>query len=106
MPFDHRKKVATNFEILKSKAARVQAYGITIDTPMIVLIIFANIEQAQQHKWGREFRPAMQSIGVAFPYSHKHDDASLATILQHLAAADSVRVLHEAPEPVNEAANA
>jgi hypothetical protein len=106
MPFDHRKKVATNVEILKSKAARVQAYGITIDTPMIVLIIFANIELAQQHEWGREFRPAMQSIRAAFPYSHKHDDASLATILQHLAAADSVRVLREAPEPDNEAANA
>jgi hypothetical protein len=81
MPFDHHKKVATNVKIFKSKAAQVQAYGITIDTPIIMLIIFANIEQAQQHEWGREFRPAMQSIRAAFPYSHKHDDASLATIL-------------------------
>jgi hypothetical protein len=106
MPFDFRKKVATNVEILKSKAAQVQAYGINIDTAMMVLIIFANVEHTQQHKWGREFRPAMQTIRAAYPYTNKHNDASLDAILKHLAAADSVRALREAPKTNTEAANA
>jgi hypothetical protein len=42
MPWDHCKKVATNVEIFKAKAAQIQTYGIDI-TPMIVLIIFRNI---------------------------------------------------------------
>lgn len=106
MPWDHRKKVATNVEILRSKSAQIQAYGIDISVPLIVLIIFRNIEQGQQHEWGREYRPAMQSIRADFPYSHKHDETSLNKILQHLAAADSVRPLKEAPEPESEPASA
>lgn len=73
---------------------------------MIVLIIFANIEQAEQHEWGREFRPAMQTIRANYPYTHKHEDASLDDILKQLAVADSVCVLHKAPEPDTETANA
>jgi hypothetical protein len=46
----------------------------------------------------------MQSIRKKYPYHHVHDDASLHDILKELAAADSVQVLREAPEP--ESANA
>jgi hypothetical protein len=37
-----------------------------------------------------------------YPYTHKHNDASLDAILKHLAAADSVRVLRKAPKPDND----
>jgi hypothetical protein len=46
----------------------------------------------------------MQSIRKKYPYHHVHDDASLQDIFKELAAADSVRVLREAPKP--ESANA
>lgn len=106
MPWDHRKKVAMNVELIKAKAAQIQAYGIDISVPLIVLMVFSNIEQGQQHEWGREYRPAMQSIRADFPYSHKHNETSLNKILQHLAEADSVRTLKDAPEPESEPATA
>ena len=99
MQFDFRKKIGTNVETLKAKAAKVQSYGIKIDTAILVLTIFANIERAVPHEYGREFRPAMQAIRKKYNYDYQHDDASLTDILQELAAADSVRILKEAPEP-------
>ena len=104
--FDFRKKIITNVETLKAKANRVQSYGIKIDTAVIVLTIFANIERAVTHEWGREFRPAMQVIRAKYDYDYQHDDTSLADILAQLAAADSVRSIKEAPEPETGAAHA
>jgi hypothetical protein len=103
-PYDFRKKVAVNFESQQAAAAKVGSYGITIGVDMMVLTLFANMDMAEQQEWGREFRTAMQSIRKKYPYHHVHDDASLQDILKELAAADSVRVLREAPEP--ESANA
>ena len=104
--FDFRKKVGVNVEMLKAKAAKVQSYGIKIDTALIVLTIFANVERAVTYEWAREFRPAMQVIRSKYNYDYTHDDTSLADILQQLAAADSVRNLKEAPEPEKGAAYA
>ena len=103
-PYDFRKKVAVNFESQQAAAAKVGLYGITIGIDMMVLTLMANMDAAEQQEWGREFRTAMQSIRKKYPYHHVHDDASLQDILKELAAADSVRVLREAPEP--ESANA
>ena len=97
--FDFRKKVGTNAELLKAKAAKVQSYGIKVDNALLVLTIFANIEKAVTHEWGREFRPAMQVIRTKYNYDYEHDDASLSDILLQLAAADSIRNMKEAPEP-------
>ena len=99
--FDFRKKVSHNVEILNVMAAKLQSYGITVDAATRVLTISANIENAMQHDWGRELRPAMQTIRQKYAYNHKHDDASLQDILTILAGADSVRILREAPEPSN-----
>ena len=106
MPFDFRKKVSTNVELLKANAAKVQSYGIKIDPAIQVLTIFANMDKAVQHEWGREFRPALQTLRTKYPYNYKHTDASMATILNELATADSVRDLKEAPEPETGAAMA
>jgi hypothetical protein len=106
MPYDFRKKIATNFEAQKAKASKVQSYGIAITTSMLVLAILANIEAAQKEDWGREFQPAMQAIPKKYNYNYVHDDASLNDVLTKLAAADSVRNLREVPEPNEETAQA
>jgi hypothetical protein len=103
-PYDFRKKVAVNFESQQAAAAKVGSYGITIGIDMMVLTLMANMDMAEHQEWGREFRTAMQSIRKKYPYHHVHDDASLQDIFKELAAADSVRVLREAPKP--ESANA
>ena len=104
--FDFRKKVSHNVEMLNAMAAKLQAYGIVVDAATRVLTISANVENAMQHEWGRELRPAMQAIRKKYAYNHRHDDASLQDVLTELAAADSVRILREAPEPAQESANA
>jgi hypothetical protein len=102
MPYDFRKKIATNFEAQKAKASKVQSYGIAITTPMLVLAILANVEAAQKEDWGCEFQPAMQAIRKKYNYNYVHHDASLNDVLTELAAADSVRNLREAPKPNEE----
>ena len=105
--FDFRKKVSHNVEVLNVMAAKLQSYGITVDAATRVLTISANVENAMQHEWGRELRPAMQTIRQKYVYNYKHTEASLKDILTILSGADSVRILREAPEPSNyENANA
>lgn len=100
MPYNLRKKITINFEAHKAKASsKVQLYDIAITTPMLVLAILANIETAQKEDRGREFQPAMQAICKKYNYNYVHNDASLNDVLTELAAADSVRNLHEALEP-------
>ena len=72
-PFNFRKKIATNVENMKAMAARVQAYGISVDTPLQALCIFANMEMAVQHKWGRAFCPAVQALRKKNKYNFKHN---------------------------------
>ena len=97
--FDFRKKVSANVELLNSHCAKLQSYGISVDPATRVLNILANTESAMQHDWGRELRPAMQSIRGKYSYNHKHNEASLQDIL-------TIRLLREASEPSNmESAN-
>jgi hypothetical protein len=58
------------------------------------------------YDWGREFHPVIQDFRRKYSYNHKHDATSLAYLLHELAAADTIRVLTEAPEPTTESANA
>ena len=98
-PFDFRKKVSINMELMQSNAARMATYGVAIGIPMMVLTLLANIETATKAEYGREFRSAMQNIRKAYPYNHVHDSASLLVILKELSGADGVRELKEAPAP-------
>jgi len=60
--FDFRKKISANMEIVQNLANRMSSYGIDVGTPLIALMLLANIEAATQHKYGQEFCLAMQSI--------------------------------------------
>jgi hypothetical protein len=83
----------------------MSAYGIEVGTLSIVLMLLANIETATKHKYGWEFRSAMQSIRTKYAYNYKHDKASLKVIITELAKADSVRTLKAAPAPSTATAN-
>ena len=50
--FDFRKKISTNMEIFYQLANRMSASGINVGTPLIALVLLANIEMAMKHKYG------------------------------------------------------
>ena len=104
--FDFQKKINYNVEFLKSKAARLASYGVTIDDTHLVLITLANIEVAAHEDYGSEFRIAMQAIRRKYDFNVKHDATSFEYILKELASADGVRKLKDAPEPSTHQANA
>ena len=54
-PFDFRKKCSANVELLRSKAAKVSAFGLSISEPIITIIIIANINLAIQDDYVGEF---------------------------------------------------
>ena len=104
--FDFRKKVINNVEALRAKCARLTSYGVALDDTQLALIILANVELASTQEFGSEFKTTLRSIRRQYAYSHVHDQTSIATILQELAAADSVRQLKDAPAPTAGIANA
>jgi hypothetical protein len=59
---DMRKKISKNMETVRTCANCIIAYGINYDESFLALTLLANIDMAAQHKWGREFCPALQAI--------------------------------------------
>jgi hypothetical protein len=53
--FNFHKKISANMELVQNLANRMRAYGIEVGTPLIVLMLLANIETATKHKYGWEF---------------------------------------------------
>ena len=104
--FDFQKKVITNVKLLRAKIARMHSYGIVVDNTQLALVLLANIELATSEAWGREFRPALQTIRRAYAYNFAHTNDSITVILRELAGADGVRKLNEAPSSSTGAANA
>ena len=49
-------------ELLRSKAERVETYGVNVDDTQIALVILANIKIAAREDYGHKFRPALQVI--------------------------------------------
>jgi hypothetical protein len=75
------KKVITNVELLHAKIARMHSYGIVVDDAQLALVLLANVELTTSEAWGREFRPALQTIGRAYSYNYAHTSGSITTIL-------------------------
>jgi hypothetical protein len=48
----------------------------------------------------------MQTLRKSYPYTHVHDDTSIAAILHEVAGADAVHNLSEAPTAITKHANA
>jgi hypothetical protein len=98
-PFDFRKKVSVNMELMQSNAAQMATYGIVIRIPQLTLTLLANIETATKSNYGREFRSAMHAISKKYAYNHVHNAMLLQTILTELLGAHGVRALRDAPAP-------
>jgi len=98
-PFDFRKKVSVNMELMQSNSAQMATYGIVIGIPQLTLTLLANIETATKSDYGREFRSAMHTIRKKYAYNLVHDATLLQTILTELTGADRVRALRDAPAP-------
>jgi hypothetical protein len=106
MPFDFQKKIMDNVAKQQILVNKAQSFGITIDVSLLVVNLESNMEYAQSHEWGREFRISGQAVRKKYPdYTHKHNQASYNDIVTEYAAADRVRDLTEAPGPTNEQAN-
>eukprot|EP00804_Cyclotella_cryptica_P011508 CCRYP_017067-RA/>CCRYP_017067-RA protein AED:0.60 eAED:0.30 QI:0/0/0/0.5/0/0.5/2/0/565 len=94
-------------ELLRAKAGRMTAYGITINDSQLALVLLANIDVVTGHDWGRdwgrEFCPTLQTIHRKYTYNHAHDATTVAAILKELAGADGVRKLNNAPAPTGTA---
>jgi hypothetical protein len=54
-PFDFRKKVSVNMELMQSNAARMATYRIVIEIPQLTLTLLASIETATKSNYGHEF---------------------------------------------------
>jgi len=61
-PFDFRKKVSINMELMQANTARMATYGIVIGIPQLTLTLLANNETATKSDYGREFFSAMHTI--------------------------------------------
>jgi hypothetical protein len=53
--FDFHMKISANTELVQNLANMMSAYGIEVGTPLIVLMLLANIKTATKHEYGREF---------------------------------------------------
>jgi len=98
-PFDFRKKVSVNMELMQLNAARMAMYGIITGIPQLTLTLLANIETATKSDYGREFCSVMHAIHKKYAYNQVHNATSIQTILTELAGADGVRTLRDAPAP-------
>ncbi len=106
MQFDFHKKVMDNVALQKIMVNKAKAFGVIVNVSLIAVNLEANIEYAQSHEWGHEFRVSGQAIHKKYPdYSHNHDQTSYNNIIQEYAVADRVQVLWEARAPSKEQAN-
>jgi hypothetical protein len=106
MPYNFQKKIMDNVAMQQILVNKAQSFGITIDVSLLVVNLEANMEFAQSHEWGREFRVCGQVVRKKYPdYTHKHNQTSFDDIVKEYATADRVRDLTEAPTPTTEQAN-
>jgi hypothetical protein len=106
MQFDFCKKVMDNVALQKILVNKATTFGVTVHVSLFVINLKANMEYAQSHEWGREFRVSGQAIRKKYPdYTYKHNQTSYDDMVKEYAAADRVRVLREAPAPSDEQAN-
>ncbi len=89
MQFDFRKKVMDNVALQKILVNKAMTFRLTVYVSLLVINLEANMEYAQSHKWGREFRVSGQAIRKRYPdYTYTHDQTSYDDMVKEYAAAD------------------
>jgi hypothetical protein len=89
-------KCAVNIEHVRTAAAQLKAYGVTVDNTQLALNIMANVETAAKQPWGQDFVPTLRTLRRRYKYNYVHDDASIEDIATELAQVDSVRNVGDA----------
>lgn len=102
--FNFQSKIQTSYDSLNAKAGQLKHFGITIGPSILGFLLFRQVEQASTHEWGRDLRPAIQTIRQKYHYNHVHDAVSIAEMLSLFAGADAVRNLSQAPSKITESA--
>jgi len=102
---DFRLKIVKNYENLQAMVKRLEEQGIYTHVTQKAVVMLAEVEKVLGKDFAFAFNAPVQTIKQLYPSSHKHDEASLARIVEELAKADKNRDLSEAPEP-EESANA
>jgi hypothetical protein len=102
--FNFQSKIQTNYDSLNAKAGQLKHFGITIGPSILGFLLFRQVEQASTYEWGRDLRPAIQTIRQKYHYNHVHDTVSIAEMLSLFAGADAVRNLSQAPSKLPESA--
>ena len=102
--FNFQAKIQQNYDLLNAKAGQLKNLGIIISPSLRGFLLFCQVEKASTYEWGRDLRPAIQTIRQKYPYNHAHDDVSIGEMLQLFAGADAVRNLSEAPAALTESA--
>eukprot|EP00804_Cyclotella_cryptica_P026368 CCRYP_007673-RA/>CCRYP_007673-RA protein AED:0.52 eAED:0.52 QI:0/0/0/0.5/1/1/2/0/639 len=102
--FNFQSKIQVNYDSLNAKAGQLKHMGILLGPSIIGFILLRQVEKASTYKWGRDLRPAIQTLRQKYPYNHTHDAASIAEMLTLFAGADAVRNLVEAPTIIHESA--
>ena len=75
--FDFQKKVYANVELLRSKPASMETYGVNMDDTQIALTTLTNIEITEREDYSRNFSLVVQTIQRIYVYSHMHDNTSV-----------------------------
>lgn len=102
--FNFQSKIQVNYDSLNAKAGQLKHMGILLGPSIIGFILLRQVEKASTYEWGRDIRPAIQTLRQKYPYNHTHDAASIAEMLTLFAGADAVRNLAEAPTVIHESA--
>ena len=104
--FNFQHKVQQNYDTLNANAGKLKSVGIKVDPSFLGFLLLHQVELAQKHEWGRDFRSAIQTIRKQYPYNYVHDATSITDMLAEFAGTDAVRNLSEAPTTLPEQANA
>ena len=104
--FNFQHKIQHNYDNMHATAGKLKSVGIVLEPSLLGLLLIHQVELAQKHEWGRDFRTAMQTIRKKYPYNHVHDSISINDMLAEFAGADAVRNLSEAPSSLPEQAAA
>eukprot|EP00804_Cyclotella_cryptica_P030132 CCRYP_009545-RA/>CCRYP_009545-RA protein AED:0.64 eAED:0.35 QI:0/0/0/0.5/1/1/2/0/417 len=102
--FNFQSKIQVNYDSLNAKAGQLKHMGILLGPSIIGFILLRQVKKASTYEWGRDLRPAIQTLRQKYPYNHTHDAASIAEMLTLFAGADAVRNLAEAPTVIHESA--
>jgi hypothetical protein len=95
--FNFQSKIQVNYDSLNAKAGQLKHMGILLGPSIIGFILLRQVEKASTYEWGRDLRPAIQTLCQKYPYNHTHDATSIAEMLTLFAGADAVRNLAESP---------